>query len=44
MKNIIDKDVIREFWSKDRIRFVKNLNEKDIKFKSPYDIVDKVKK
>ena len=44
MKNIIEKDVIRDFWSKDRIKFVENLNEEDIKFKSPYDIVDRIKK
>ena len=44
MRNIIDKDIIQEFWSKDRIKFIENLNKEDIKFKSPYEIVDNIKK
>ena len=44
MRNIIEKDIIQEFWSKDRIKFIENLNKEDIKFKSPYEIVDNVKK
>ena len=43
MKNIVEKDIIKEFWSKDRIKFVEDLNREDIKFKSPYDIVDKIR-
>jgi len=44
MRNIIEKDIIQEFWSKDRIKFIENLNKEDIKFKSPYEIVDNIKK
>ena len=44
MKKIIEKDIIKEFWSEDRLAFVKNLNKEDIKFKSPYQIVDNIKK
>tara|TARA_B100000965_G_C19576348_1_gene751460 strand:- start:1137 stop:2078 length:942 start_codon:yes stop_codon:yes gene_type:complete len=43
MKNIVEKDIVKEFWSKDRIKFVEDLNREDIKFKSPYDIVDKIR-
>ena len=44
MKNIIEKDIIKEFWSKDRLEFVEKLSKEEIKMKSPYEIVDKVKK
>jgi len=44
MKNIIEKDIIKDFWSKDRLEFVEKLSKEDIRIKSPYEIVDKVKK
>ena len=29
---------------KNKIKFIENLNKEDIKFKSPYEIVDNIKK
>ena len=44
MRKIIEKDIIKEFWSEDRLKFIESLNKEDIKFKSPYEIVDNIKK
>jgi LAO/AO transport system kinase len=44
MRKIIEKDIIKEFWSEDRLKFIESLNKEDIKFKSPYEIVDNMKK
>jgi LAO/AO transport system kinase len=42
-KNIIEKDILKEFWSKDRLDFINNLKEENIKLKSPYDVVESIK-
>ena len=43
VKNIIENDIIEGFWTEKRKKFLKKVNKKDAKLKSPYDMVDKIK-
>ena len=43
IKTIIEKDILNNFWSKERLSLLAEVDESSIKLKSPYEIVDKIK-
>ena len=43
IKTIIEKDILNNFWNKERLSLLAEVDESSIKLKSPYEIVDKIK-
>lgn len=43
IKTIIEKDILKNFWSENRLSLLEKIDKSSIKMKSPYKIVDKIK-
>ena len=43
IKTIIEKDVLKNFWSENRLSLLEKIDKSSIKMKSPYKIVDEIK-
>jgi LAO/AO transport system kinase len=43
IKTIIEKDILKNFWSENRLSLLEKIDKSSIKMKSPYKIVDEIK-
>ena len=43
IKSIIEKDILNNFWNKERISHLDSIDKSSIKSKSPYELVDEIK-
>lgn len=44
IKTIIEKDILKNFWSENRLSLLEKIDKSSIKMKSPYKIVDEIKR
>ena len=43
IKSIIEKDILNQFWNKERSSILDDMDKSSIKIKSPYELVDEIK-
>tara|TARA_S200000501_G_C20765412_1_gene718057 strand:- start:147 stop:1088 length:942 start_codon:yes stop_codon:yes gene_type:complete len=43
IKTIIEKDILKNFWNKNRLSLIEKIDKSSIKMKSPYELVDEIK-